>query len=201
MARTSQTDHRYVKKETLLLAVFVALIAGFIGGVVFSAFKGQAPGGPQAPTPAPATRGAPEPGLQDRIASLERLVSVNPEDGEAWAALGNLYFDTEQVPKAIEAYRKALDLNPDNADVWTDLGIMYRRNGQPREAVSAFDRAIEIDPLHEPSRFNKGVVLMHDLEDRPGAVKTWEALVKLNPQARAPNGQSVQELIEIIRKQ
>ncbi len=201
MARTSKTEQRYVKKETLLLAVFVALIAGFVGGVVFSVYKGPIPGRPQAPAQHSEPEAAPEPGVQDRIAALQRLVSVNPEDEEAWAALGNLYFDTNQVTKAIEAYRKALELNPNNADVWTDLGIMYRRNKQPREAVSAFDKATQIDPLHEPSRFNKGVVLMHDLQDGPGALKAWEELVKLNPQARAPNGQTVKELIEVIRKQ
>ena len=49
--------------------------------------------------------------------------------------------------------------------------------------------------------FNKGVVLMHDLNDKPGALASWEALVKVNPNAKAPNGQLVSNLIAGLKKQ
>ncbi len=72
---------------------------------------------------------------------------------------------------------------------------MYRRAGQSKKAVEVFDRAIQIDPKHEISRFNKGVVLLHDLNDLEGAIKAWEELIEVNPFAMAPNGQSVDEMI------
>ena len=97
------------------------------------------------------------------------------------------------------AYNNALELNPGNPDVLTDLGVMYRRKGQPLEAIKAFDKAIKIDPRHEASRFNKGVVLLHDLNDSEGAIRAWEELVEVNPFARANGDELVLKLIEKIK--
>ncbi len=187
----------YVKRDTMLIVAFVALIVGFLGGVVFGIFKTtpDAPGGPPAAAAPPQTSE-----LRDRIAAFEKAVEVNPEDGEAWTALGNLYFDTNQFKQAIAAYRKSIELRPGDPNTWTDLGVMYRRDGQPQEALAAFEKAVQIDPLHEPSRFNMGVVRMHDLDDREGALQAWQDLVKVNPSAAAPNGQLVKDLIEMIRQ-
>ena len=105
------------------------------------------------------------------IASLEDETARNPENTQAWVQLGNEYFDSSQHAKAIWAYRKSLELDPNNANVWTDLGVMYRRSGSPQEAIKSFDKAIEVDPKHEISRMNKGIVLLHDMNDMEGASK------------------------------
>ena len=78
----------------------------------------------------------------------------------------------------------------------TDLGIMYRRSGDPQKAIEMFDRAITLDPQQQNARFNKGIVLLHDLKDKAGAVAAWEGLLEINPVAMAPNGQSVDALIQ-----
>lgn len=36
---------------------------------------------------------------------------------------------------------------------------------------------------------------MHDLNDREGALKTWEALLAINPVARVGNDQSLEQMI------
>jgi tetratricopeptide (TPR) repeat protein len=135
------------------------------------------------------------------IAALESETAKNPLNLEAWIQLGNEYFDTDQHEKAIQAYQKALELNPADANVWTDLGIMYRRNGNPQKALECFDKAIAADPKHEPSRLNKGIVLLHDLKDFDGAIKAWEDLLAVNPIAMAPTGRSVDEMVQQMKKQ
>ena len=82
----------------------------------------------------------------------------------------------------------------------TDLGIMYRRTGQPRKAVEAFDKAAKINPRHETALYDKGIVLMHDLNDVPGAIKAWEELLKRNPEATSPTGQPVKNLVKTLKK-
>ena len=73
---------------------------------------------------------------------------------------------------------------------------MYRRSGNPKKAVEMFEKVIALDPQQENARFNKGIVLLHDLKDEEGAVAAWEGLLEINPVAMAPNGQSVDELIQ-----
>lgn len=123
-------------------------------------------------------------------------VTNNPENTAAWIQLGHVYFDTSKYHKAINAYEKALELNPRNADVLTDLGIMYRRSGQPHKAIENFDKAVAVDPKHETTRFNKGIVLMHDLKDQNGAIRAWEELLEINPLAMAGNNRSVDQLVK-----
>ena len=203
MAKKNSPDmSRYVKKENLYLACMLALAVGFFGGVMFGIYKT----GPSAPvqTAAP-MQPAPMPqsnaDLSNAIAALEREVAANPSNMAAWISLGNNYFDTAQHEKSIQAYQKALALQPNNANVWTDMGIMYRRAGKPRDAINAFDKAIEVDPKHEMSRFNKGIVLMHDLNDIKGAIEAWEELLQINPVAVAPNGMSVDQLVVSMKQQ
>jgi len=127
-------------------------------------------------------------------------VEKNPANGEAWTRLGNLYYDTNQFKKAITAYNHALDLVPANADILTDLGVMYRLDKQPDKAIESFDKAIQTNPRHEPSRLNKGVVLLYDLGRIPEALQTWQELLGVNPNAVTANGQSVRDLVADVTK-
>lgn len=201
MAKTQKMDQgQYVRKETLYLVSLLALAVGFFGGVVFAVFKSDS----KAPVPsAPAQMGtpAPAPGNSDRIAALERQTQAEPGNAKAWTELGNAYFDSNQYEASINAYRKSLELNPNNANVWTDMGVMYRRSGKPEEAIKAFDQAIAVNPKHEVSRMNKGIVLLHDLNDFKGAIEAWEGLLEINPIAMAPNGISIDQMVTQLKKQ
>jgi tetratricopeptide (TPR) repeat protein len=72
---------------------------------------------------------------------------------------------------------------------------MYRRSQQPRKALETFDRAITVDPKHENARINKGIVLMNDLGDRDGAVRSWEELLEINPVAMLNNNQRLDQIV------
>lgn len=197
---------QYVRKETFLMVSLLCLAVGFFGGVVFAVFKSdsRAPVS-SAPTqtgaPAPAQMGKPAPAGSDRIAALKRRTEAEPDNANAWTELGNAYFDSDQYEASIGAYRKSLELNSKNPNIWTDMGVMYRRSGKPEEAIKAFDQAIAADPKHEVSRMNKGIVLLHDLNDIDGAIKAWEGLLEVNPIAMAPNGISIDQMVHQLKKQ
>lgn len=203
MAKKNETPEiGYVKKETMFWVATIALVVGFLIGVVLTVYKSRSglpvqssPQGSQSAPPSASDQGS-SVEMAARIFELEKQTAQNPQSAEAWIQLGNLYFDTDNYEKAIGAYQNSLALKPDNAYVLTDMGVMYRRSGKPAEAIRAFSKAIAVDPRHEVSRFNKGIVLMHDLKDREGALKAWEGLLEINPLAMAPNGQSVDQLIQ-----
>ena len=201
MAKKKATDGQYIKKETMLVVALVALIVGFLGGVVFNAYKSGAR--LNVSTSGLSGQTSQKQNISNKpaqeINDLEKEISLHPENEEALIRLGNLYFDADRPEKAIMAYNKALELDPNNPNVLTDLGVMYRRKGQPLEAIKAFDKAIKIDPRHEASRFNKGVVLLHDLNDSEGAIRAWEELVEVNPFARAQGNELVVEVLKKLK--
>ena len=199
MAKQKSPEGNYVKKETMLIVALIALVIGFLGGVFYSALQSGTTGSVQTAS-APPQQQQKQPGLTSEqarnILALEQEVAANPTNADAWTQLGHIYFDTDNPAKAINAYEKPLELSPKDPNVLTDLGVMYRRRGQPEKALAAFDQAMSIAPNHEQSRFNKGVVLRYDLNDREGALKAWEELLKINPNALAPNGMPVSEAIK-----
>ncbi|GMQ79859.1 MAG: tetratricopeptide repeat protein [Thermodesulfobacteriota bacterium] len=202
MEKKINAEGKTVKTETMWMVASIALVVGFIGGVVFGVYKTRSDKPIQKSMisqPAEKDQGV-SVERAAQIFKLEKITKENPDDVAAWTSLGNLYFDTGNHQKAITAYSRSLELNPNNANVITDLGIMYRRSGQPKKAIESFDKAAKIDPKHETALFNKGIVLMHDLNDLDGAVQAWQELVKRNPDATSPTGQPVKDLIERMKE-
>lgn len=202
MEKKIKTDGTTVKKETMWLVAFIALVVGFLGGAVFGVYKTRSDIPIQksmVSQPVEKDQGASVESAT-QIFQLEKVTKENPDDAAAWASLGNLYFDTGNLQKAITAYTRSLALKPNDANVITDLGVMYRRSGQPNKAIEEFDKAAKIDPKHETALFNKGIVLMHDLNDLDGAIQAWQELLNRNPAATSPSGQPIKDLVERMKE-
>jgi cytochrome c-type biogenesis protein CcmH/NrfG len=179
---------------------FVGLLAyqaGRAGGHISQPAPGGgafAPQGMQGGTPGampggmPGSQPAPQQGRQvsveamQAIPSLEKMVAQQPQNHAAWVQLGNMYFDTNQRQKAIEAYGRALELKPNDPNVITDQGVMYEELKQPDKALENFKRAHAIDPTHIDSLYNQGVAYM-DKQDAAKAKEIWNQVVEKAPQS------------------
>jgi len=128
---------------------------------------------------------------------LQEIVKKDPKNLSAWVELGNLYFDTDQPKEAIDAYSRYLAVKPDNPDVRTDMGIMYRKLGQSDKALDEFRKAARSDPKHVNSRYNIGLVLLHDKQDIQGAIKAWEEYLKVDPNSE--RAQRIKSQMEKIK--
>jgi cytochrome c-type biogenesis protein CcmH/NrfG len=186
-----------MKKEAAILAIAIALFVGFaIGataGILYMSNREEkeientaivqkplmTPSG--APASAPPARDSME--LASQIQTLKEIVKKDPRNLPAWVELGNLYFDSDRPKEAVEAYRQYLAVKPDNPDIRTDMGVMYRRLGQFDRAIGEFRKAAQSDPKHANSRYNIGVVLLHDKQDMKGAIKAWEEYLKVDPKS------------------
>ena len=207
MPQGAQTLKGYVKTSNMYLIVLLTLSVGFLGGVLFSSYRMSSvaplPQGMNPPQGMPGkVPSASVPLTKDQSETLAALIEATkatPDNIQAWTQLGHFYFDSGNHDKAITAYEKSLALDPNRPDVWTDLGVMYRRTGNPKKAIESFERALSIKSSHEVAMFNKGVVLMHDLNDKEGAIASWEALVKINPNAQAPNGQLIRNMVTELK--
>ena len=178
-----------MKKETVILAVVIAFLVGFITGATVAILKGkkgvEGPAMVQKPqtAPMPAPPGPSPLEVASKIQTLKEIVNKDPKNLPAWVELGNLYFDSDQPKEAIEAYGKYLATKPENPDIRTDMGIMYRRLGEFDRALEEFRKAAQSDPKHINSRYNIGIVLLHDKQDIKGAIKAWEEYLKVDPKS------------------
>ena len=186
-----------MKKDTILVAV-VALLVGLIIG--WMAWQKSTSPAPPAVSGAPPVQGSmPMVNVQQKIGELKAIVAKDPNNRQAWVALGNLHFDADQPMDAIEAYQKALDLNANDANVLTDQGVMFRRLGQFDRAIDNFTRAYQADPVHGTSLFNLGIVYRYDLQNFAKAKEAWSKFLAINPSG--PGSDRVRQELEFLKKQ
>jgi len=184
-----------MKKETILFVV-VALVAGFVIGLL-AGDKNSGSG-------IPATSGVPTGpppmvNLQQKIGELKNIVAADPSNFMAWVALGNEYFDSNQLMDSIQAYDKALEIKPDSPNVLTDQGVMFKRLGWFDRAIENFNKANEIDPTHATSIYNLGVVYRYDLQDFAKAQEAWTRFLEISP--AGPGSERVRQDLEAMRAQ
>jgi tetratricopeptide (TPR) repeat protein len=193
-----------MKKETVILVIVIAFLAGFISGATVAILRGtksvERPTMVQKPqmVPMPAPKDTHSIEVFSKIQSLKEAVKKDPKNLSAWVELGNLYFDSGQPKEAIEAYRQYLAIKPDNSDVRTDMGIMYRALGEFDRAIEEFKKAAQSDPKHVNSRYNIGIVLLHDKGDIKGAIKAWEDYLKVDP--KSERAERVRAQMENLKK-
>jgi cytochrome c-type biogenesis protein CcmH/NrfG len=197
-----------VKKETVILVVVITFLVGFITGATVAILRGkkgaekvaavQKPQGAPQTAPMPAPQGPPPPEVASKIQTLKDIVKKDPKNLPAWVEMGNLYFDSNQPKEAIEAYSQYLAAKPDNPDVRTDMGIMYRKLGDFDRAIEEFKKAVQSDPKHVNSRYNLGLVLLHDKQDMKGAIKAWEDYLKVDP--KSERAERVRTQMEKMKK-
>jgi len=117
----------------------------------------------------------------------------SPNDPKLLAQAGNVYYDAQQYQVAIEYYNRSLQANPKDANVRTDMGTAYFYLGDSDRALQEFRTALKDDPKHGQTMFNMGMVQWQGKGDVPGAVATWEKLLKTVPDY--PERARVEELL------
>ncbi len=212
MTKEPSREGTWSNREAYLLGL-VCLMAGLLIGYLFRGSSapvtssGQlvanAPGQASAPgtgsTPPGSTPALTAESLQPLAAPLLAAVRADPRNVEALVQLGNLYYDHQLYPQAIEYYSRALELKPNDVNVRTDLGTAYWYSNLPQQAVKEYEKSLAINPSHPNTLFNMGIVRSQGLRDPAGAIAAWEKLLKTNP--GYPEKQRVLNLIAQAKNQ
>lgn len=178
--------------DTLVVGL-VCLVIGFLGGYFFDSSSSKVtPQGQQVQDNS--TPGQMD--LQRKIADLEALLAREPDNRQAWVALGNQFFDAEQPMKAVDAYDRALALKGSDPNVLVDQGVMYRRLGWFDKAIGNFNKALEINPQHPQALYNRGIVYRYDLNDFKNAALSWRQLLEISP--NAPGAAQLRKEVEFL---
>lgn len=179
----------------LAIGVFAGFLAGYFVGAGHSNDDAPAITAPPAATGAPAGPNPME--LQGRIAANLQVVAGDPNNANAWIALGNDYFDLHQAQSAVDAYAKALAITPGNPDVLTDQGVMYRQLGAFDKAIACFNQAAKLNPKHVQSVFNLGITYAQDKKDNDAAIKAWTRVIEIDP--ASPQAAQAKQFIEGLK--
>jgi len=85
------------------------------------------------------------------LGTLERLAALSPKDGQAEADLAAAYAAHGELPKAEQAFHKALLLQPENVSAMVGLGNVYFKTERYDEAITILSQASERDgKAYEP---------------------------------------------------
>ena len=95
--------------------------------------------------------------FEDAIPLLESGLKIAPKRADLHAALGESYFMSGKVEKAIDEFKLLIDLDP-SARSYAFLGLSYRHLGRFDEARKYFQEGLKLDPRNASCLFNMGYI-------------------------------------------
>jgi len=98
-------------------------------------------------------------GVDEQIATLDKLLEARPEDAALYLRRGELHRIHRNWDAAEKDYLQARKLNPDLTAVELGLGRMKLEAGDPLQAVEHLDRYLEIRPGDPRARVVRGRAL------------------------------------------
>jgi cytochrome c-type biogenesis protein CcmH/NrfG len=129
---------------------------------------------------------------------LDRLKS-DPNNPDLLTSIGNIYYDAQQYPIAIDDYGRALKARPSDAAVRTDMATAYWYMGNADSAIAEFNKALTYAPNNPNTLFNLGMVKWKGKKDSAGALADWEKLLAANPKYEERD--QVEQMIAEAKKQ
>jgi Flp pilus assembly protein TadD len=88
------------------------------------------------------------------INSFNRVITAEPQNGEAWFNLGMVLFGQEQFGDAEQCFQKAIETEPADAQTWNNRGVCLWQMQRVADARSCFQKAIQIDPNDADAAYN-----------------------------------------------
>jgi len=167
------------RKETIVILFFWLIFGGFvIMSLVNLALKSgettqEVAAGPEQSRP-----------LEERIHEVKAYLKENPDNVDALVALGDLYFESNQVYEGLEVFKKAEKLEPNSVHIQNDLGILYQKTGKYDLAIEKFQAALKLDPAHLNSLFHIGLIYRYNKGENKKALAVFEELLSKNPEPR-----------------
>jgi Tfp pilus assembly protein PilF len=113
-------------------------------------------------------------------AAAERALQLDPNAGDAYAALGQALAWQHEWASAERTYQRALEVAPNDATVHQWYALLLAYLGRPREAALHTGHASQLDPLSVQINNMYGMML-YNAGDLAGALRQFERTVVAEP--------------------
>ena len=113
---------------------------------------------------------------------LQLALQQNPDNANAYSALGLLYSNTGDNKRADKNYRKALDKAPTDPQIQNNYAVFLCRQGKPKESEKYFVEAAQnpLYPTPEAAYANAGVCA-NLIPDEAAAEQFFYKSLAINP--------------------
>lgn len=82
---------------------------------------------------------------KEAIEEYNKAIKEEPKYAQAYASLGNAYFQLNELSKAKEAYEKAREINPSDKNILYGLALMLEKTGDISGAIAEFQNAVMLE--------------------------------------------------------
>jgi len=137
---------------------------------------GMADSGTQAPTPAQMQKMA-----DTQAGPLIEKLKADQNNAELLQNIGNIYYDAQIYPTAIDYYQRSLKIQPANTGVRTDMATAYWYTGDADTSIAEFQKSLSYEPNKANTLFNLGIVEWQGKMDIAKATAVWQKLLDTNP--------------------
>ena len=124
---------------------------------------------PQQPSPAQLKMMA-----DTEAAPLLARLKTDASNPDLLNAIGNIYYDAQQYPSAVDYYGRSLTAKPSDVSVRTDMATAYWYMGNADTAIAEFNKALSYAPTSPNTLFNRGLVKWQGKKDFDGAMADWK---------------------------
>jgi tetratricopeptide (TPR) repeat protein len=122
---------------------------------------------------------------QAAIDYCQKALSLQPNNAEVFAILGNALYGKRDLEKAKQAYLKALDIQPTLAHVQANLGSLYAELEELENAIVCYQKAIKLKP-NFPEAYRNWGRIYQQLGRRSEALDCWYQAFQLAPRQSTP---------------
>lgn len=135
----------------------------------------------------------------NQAAPLIAKLNGDPKNLDLLTSIGNLYYDAQQYPVAVNYYGRVLAAKPSDAAVRTDLATAFWYLGDADKAIAEFNTALKYAPTNPNTLFNLGLVKWQGKHDSAGAIADWKKLLAANPDYASRD--QVEKMLSEVEKQ
>ena len=204
MSGTNQVSSEWAVKRAMLLGA-VCLAVGLAAGWLIRGWESPVAPTAAASAQAPASTTAPSANAaqlkqqaDSQAAPLLEQLKTQPDNADLLTNIGNIYYDAQLYPAAIDYYTRSLKAKPADASVRTDLGTAYWYLGNADSAIAQFDAALTYAPTNANTLYNRGLVKWQGKGDAAGATADWKKLLATNPNYEAKD--KVEQMLAQVEK-
>jgi len=113
------------------------------------------------------------------LASLQKSVKINSDNGDAWMFLGRIY-STRNNPTAVQCFDNALRLDSTDLEAREFKGAFYKRRGEFEKAFQIYRDIIVRNPDYPNAFFDMGMMYL-EMDSLSKAYSSFDIATKTDP--------------------